>query len=108
MLGFEYSVTSYDVCGSEVVAEDTAQEAEPKSGCMSSLDQKGIVTLLFATSVVCFLSKRRDTLILCNIVFTNSYSREGSIERGSYSMAYYGHESERHHFMEDISVLRMS
>ena len=46
----------------------------------------------------------------CNIVFTHSYSRESSIERGSYSMAYYiaGHESERHHFMEDTSVLRMS
>ena len=56
LLGFDCSVTSYYVCGSEVVAEDTAQEAEPKSGCMSSLDQKGIVTLLFATSVECLLA----------------------------------------------------
>ena len=29
--------------GSEVVAADTAQEAEPKSGCMSSLDKKGFM-----------------------------------------------------------------
>ena len=57
MLGFECSVTSYDVCGSEVVAEDIAQEAEPKSGCMLSLDQKETVTLLFATSVECLLAR---------------------------------------------------
>ena len=69
MLGFECSVTLYAVCGSEVVAENIAQEAEPKSGCMSSLDQKGIVTLLFGTRVVGFLSKRRDTLILLHYSF---------------------------------------
>ena len=69
LLGFECSVTSYYVCGSEVVAKDTMHEVEPKSDCMSSLDQKGIVTLLFGTRVVGFLSKRRDTLILLHYSF---------------------------------------
>ena len=102
--------------GSEVVAADTAQEAEPKSGCMSSLDKKGFMfcdDCHIAICNECCLACCRCEEILrsfCNVFFTHSYSRESSIERGSYSMAYYiaGHESERHHLMENTSALRMS
>ena len=63
-----------------------------------------IVTLSFATSVVWLVVEAKsysDLFAMC--FFTHSYSRESSIERGSYSMAYYiaGHESERHLLIED-------
>ena len=65
--------------GSEVVAADTAQEAEPKSGCMSSLDKKGFMfcdDCHIAICNECCLACCRGEEILrsfCNVVFTHSY-----------------------------------
>ena len=87
-----------------------------KSGCMSSLDKKGFMFCddchIVICNECCLACSRCEEILrfFGNVFFTHSYSRESSIERGSYSMAYYiaGHESERHHLMENTSALRMS